>query len=432
MATAEKGFRNRTRVDRRRLLAGAAATPVAALAAPALAQARARVVVVGGGVAGAAAAAGLAEGGRLEVTLVTAEARQVTGSFSNLYLAGFRSLASLSVGYDRASARAGYRVAIDRAVAVDREQRAVRLSSGARLAYERLVLAPGVSFRDSEIVGYDVFARELMPHGYQGGYQIFLLKERLKALREGGLFVITAPRAPFTGGLAPYERAAMAALTLGRTNPRAKVILVDANEDFPMRAAFVGQWRALFGERIEWVSAAETGGGLARVDAPDMTLATGDGGLIKVDGACVIPAQRAGAIVLQAGLADEAGWAAVEPVGFRAAADPAIHVIGDAAAAGPSPKAADAALGQAAAAAAAIRADLAGVEPKIAETLVAEYAFLAHQVALKKVGVYAGASTGIETLSSAETAFEATPLEVRQNALDANAWYDSMTASAFR
>lgn len=415
------------RWSRRGALRFGAAALVGGLAAPALAQNAARIVVVGGGVAGVGAAARLAQDPTLSVTLVVMEARYTTGSFSNLYLAGFRSLASLTFRYDAVAQRAGFRVIVDRAVAVERTAKEVRLASGARLGYERLVLAPGVAFRDSEIVGYDVFARQLMPHGYQGGLQTFQLKARIKAMPQGGVFAITVPRAPFRGALAPYERAGMIALALGRSNPRAKVVVLDANRDFPMRSVFLQQWRARYGDRIEWRGGAAAGGELARVDAPNMTLIASDGSRLKVDAANVIPAQRAGAIALQAELADDEGWASVAGASMRSSADPAIFVIGDAARDGAAEKTADVAQAQAAAASAAIRADLAGAQVTLSGQTATQWAFVGHQAAVKSAVAYGAAQGGGAT----ETALAATAEELRTNALDANSWYAQLTDAAF-
>lgn len=421
----------RPTTDRRRFLGGLAAAGGVALAAPALAQAQARVLVVGGGIAGASLAARLARSAPgLAVTLATAAPRHTTGSFSNQYLAGFRSLASITFDYQALSRAAGFRLVVDRVSAIDRTAREARLAGGGRLGYERLALAPGVAFKDSALVGYDVFARELMPHAYQGGFQTFLLKRRLAALPPGGTFAIAPPAGPYPGALAPYERAGMAALALSRVNPRAKVLILDAAADFPLRAAFLAQWRAAYGDRIEWLSSAETGGGLARVEAQSRTLVTGGGDRLQVDVANVIPAQRAGAIALQAALTDDAGWAPIEPATARSRVDPTIFVLGDAAQAEGAPKTAGLARAHAAAAAAQIQADLTdgAASPAVGGPLaVLEYASTAPQRALRRLTTLSpGGAAAIAT------APDAAAKELRENAIDANVWYTRTVSAAFR
>ena len=69
-------------------------------------QAKARIIVIGGGVGGATAAKYLALGSEaLDVTLVEPKAQYTTCFFSNLYLAGLRSLESLTHGYETLALR---------------------------------------------------------------------------------------------------------------------------------------------------------------------------------------------------------------------------------------------------------------------------------------------------------------------------------------
>ena len=135
------------RTTRRAFLGGSAATVSAAvLGAPALAQAKARVVVLGGGFAGATCARELhrAEPG-LVVTLVEENPIYTACPFSNSIIAGLRDIAAQRFGYEAIGAE-GISVAQDRARAVDPQRRLVSLSSGAALGYDRLVLAPGLTF----------------------------------------------------------------------------------------------------------------------------------------------------------------------------------------------------------------------------------------------------------------------------------------------
>src|SRR5262245_62298417 len=78
--------------------AGAAASPL--FAKFAIAQAAPKVVIVGGGAGGATVAHFVKAGApNLDVTLIEANRIYSSSFFSNLYLGGFRTLASLSHGY---------------------------------------------------------------------------------------------------------------------------------------------------------------------------------------------------------------------------------------------------------------------------------------------------------------------------------------------
>lgn len=81
----------------------------------------------------------------MEVTLVEPEPRYVA-VFLNLWLGGIIDFAALEFGYE-GLARAGVRVVPQRADAIDRERREVRLADGGRLSYDRLILSPGIDPR---------------------------------------------------------------------------------------------------------------------------------------------------------------------------------------------------------------------------------------------------------------------------------------------
>ena len=74
--------------------------------------------------------------------------------------------------------------------------RTVTLSDSTVLAYDRLVLAPGVSFDDAYgLTQADYDART--PHAWRAGAQTTLLRNQLAAMRNGDTFVMTIPKAPY-------------------------------------------------------------------------------------------------------------------------------------------------------------------------------------------------------------------------------------------
>jgi sulfide dehydrogenase [flavocytochrome c] flavoprotein chain len=50
-------------------------------------------------------------------------------------------------------------------------------------------------------------------------------------MREGGVFAITIPEAPYRCPPGPYERACQVASYLKANNPKGKVLILDANQD---------------------------------------------------------------------------------------------------------------------------------------------------------------------------------------------------------
>ncbi|SFE74428.1 NAD(P)/FAD-dependent oxidoreductase [Roseivivax sediminis] len=331
----------------RRTVLGGLAAGSAAFAAPmVMAQGVPRVVVVGGGAGGATAARYLAleSGGAVEVTLIEPSRSYFTCFFSNLYIGGLRDMQSLGHGYGTLAAEYGINVVHDWAVAVDRDARVVALASGASVPYDRLILSPGIDFKNGAVPGWDVTAQDDMPHAYRGGTQAELLKSQILAMPEGGTFAMIAPPDPYRCPPGPYERISMVATTLKAMNPRAKILIVDPKEGFSKQALFEEGWQRHYGGMIERIGP-DFGGAAVSVDPAAMRIDI-DGIVEDVDVCNVIPAQRAGRVAHEAGLT-EGDWAPVNAADMSSRLDPAVHVLGDAAAQGDMPKSAFSANSQA-------------------------------------------------------------------------------------
>ena len=116
----------------RRTFCGAGAATVTALAfpIPAFAQAAARIVVIGGGFGGASCARALkAIDPKLQVTLVEPNKTFTACPFSNIVIAGLRSIEQQQFGYDKVAA-GGVTVVAQAATAVDATARTVGLADG--------------------------------------------------------------------------------------------------------------------------------------------------------------------------------------------------------------------------------------------------------------------------------------------------------------
>lgn len=407
------------------------ATATIGLSLPLRAQARPRVVVIGGGAGGATCARYLARDGQgaLAVTLVEAQARYTTCFFSNLYLAGWRDLDSLTHGYDRLEA-AGVEVMHARAAGVDRVARRVEFKDGRTLAYDRLVLAPGIDFDYGSIAGYDAAAAEIMPHAWKAGAQTRLLRRQLEAMPDGGLFVIAVPPEPYRCPPGPYERASLVASYFTQAKPRSKVLILDAKEKFSKQALFEEAWNTYYKGIVEWVPGG-FGGKVAAVDPKAMTLTSATGEVHKANVANVVPAQTAGMIARTAGLVDDSGWCPIVPANMTSRRQPEIHVLGDAAIASAMPKSAFAANSQAKVVAMAIRSELTGAPafpPRYRNTC---WSSLAPDDTVK---IGASYRPGADQLESVEPFISQVgeDRELRRaNRREADAWYASITADIF-
>jgi len=419
------------RTTRRAFLGGAAAASAAVLAAPALAQARARVVVLGGGFAGATCAREVQRAEpRAAVTLVEENPIYTACPFSNSVIAGLRTIAAQRFGYDALRGE-GIAVLHDRVTAVDSQQRLVSLSGDTALGYDRLVLAPGIDMRWGALPGYDEAAAVTMPHAWKAGEQTLLLRRQLEAMADGGTVVISAPANPFRCPPGPYERASLIAYYLKTKKPRSKLIVLDAKDSFSKKRLFQAAWQQLYPGLLEWVSLSN-GGKVTKVDPATRTLAT-DFATYKADVANVIPPQRAGHIAEIAGVADQTGWCPIDPVTFESRLQPGVHVIGDAAIAGAMPKSAFAANAQAKLCAAAVAALLRDETPSPPKLINTCYSLVAPDYGISIAGVYHPVNGQFADVEGAGgvSPTDAPPDFRALEASYAEAWFRTITAEIF-
>ncbi|RMH49350.1 MAG: NAD(P)/FAD-dependent oxidoreductase [Alphaproteobacteria bacterium] len=327
------------KLERRMFLAGAAAG-AATLAAPAVWGAgggKPKVVVIGGGAGGATAARYIAKDGKgeIDVTLIEPTRTYYTCFFSNLYLGGIIGLGDIGHTYARLASDYGINVVHDIAIDVDRAGRTVTTAGGDKLAYDRLVISPGIDFIEGSVPGWDVSHQDEMPHAYKAGTQTALLKHQVENMREGGVFAMVAPPNPYRCPPGPYERVSMVAKILSEKNPTAKILILDPKPKFSKQALFEEGWQNHYPGMIERIGP-DFGGDKVEV-RPDAMEVVVDGEVNKVDVCNVIPAQKAGWIVHRAGLT-EGNWAPVRAEDMASRKDEAVHILGDASAQGDMPK----------------------------------------------------------------------------------------------
>jgi sulfide dehydrogenase [flavocytochrome c] flavoprotein subunit len=419
------------KASRRDFLKLGVAASTALLPLPALAQGTApRVVVVGGGFAGASCARALRQAdGRIAVTLVEANATFTACPFSNAVIGGLRELSAQQFTYDRVAADG---IIVARAMATAVDAQSVTLADGARLPYDRLVLAPGIDIRWGALPGYDEAAAAQMPHAWHAGAQTLLLRRQLEAMDDGGLVVISAPANPFRCPPGPYERASLIAHYLKTKKPKSKLMILDAKDAFSKQRLFQAAWAELYPGLLEWVPLSK-GGNVTSVDAATRTLVT-DFGRHQAKVANVIPPQKAGRIADVAGVADGSGWCPIDPVTFESKLQPRIHVIGDAAIAGAMPKSAFAANSQAKTCAAAVARLLAGATPSAPKLINTCYSLVAPDYGISVAGVYQPSPSGqlAEVPGSGGVSPAGAPRATRAaEAVLAEAWFRTITDETF-
>ncbi len=354
--------------DRRRFLkvslAASALTSLDGYPSPLTPKISGQVVVVGGGYAGATCARYLRlwSAGQVAVTLVERQASFVSCPLSNLVLTGNRRIDEITLPYDSLRERWGIRLVREEAIDFDTDKRLVVLANGERLAYDRLVLSPGIDFMWEELPAFaDPAAGDAILHAWKAGPQTLALRRQLEAMPDGGLFVMTVPKAPYRCPPGPYERACLVAAYCQRHKPRAKVIILDANDDVvSKKALFVSAWNELYPGIIDYRPGQE----LKDVDVRTRS-AILDFEQQRADVLNVIPPQRAGNIAARAGVRlVNQRWAQIDWLSMEAVGSAGIHVIGDAVFPAPTmPKSAHMANQHGKLAAAAILRRLAGQSP---------------------------------------------------------------------
>lgn len=356
--------------SRRRLLQGLGASstvlmvPGVAQAAKASKQPKGRVVIIGAGFAGATAAKYLRKWSNkgVEVTLIERNAEFVSCPTSNEYLGGNREYKTLVHSYDGLRKNWGVKLVNASVTAVDTQKKIVRTDAAGNFSYDRLIVAPGIDFMFDQIEGYDAEAQKTILHAWKAGPQTIALRQQLEAMPDGGVYVITVPKAPYRCPPGPYERACQVAWYFKQNKPKSRVIVLDANDGIVSKGklfqtAWNTEYPGMIDYRPNWNATA--------IDAATKTVTSELGDTVKADVLNILPPMRGGDIAQQLGLLNiNNRWAGVNWITMESTAVPHVHVLGDAVFAAPQmPKSGHMANQHGKAAAAALVEIFAGREP---------------------------------------------------------------------
>ena len=352
-------------MQRRLFLQSSAALGLLGLSACATTSipAKAKVVVIGGGYGGATAAkyVRLLSDYKIDVVLVEPDSAFVSCPLSNLVLGGSKQLADITTPYTGLSKNHGVTVVRDMASAVDAGKKTVTLAGGATIAYDRLVVSPGVELMMGSIEGLAAALQTgQILQAWKAGPETAALRRQLEAMPDGGVFAITIPEAPYRCPPGPYERACQVAWYFKQAKPRSKVLILDANPDVTSKGPlFKKVWAEQYAGIVEYRNqhkavAVDAKAGLIKFDVQDD---------VKANVINALPSMRAGSIAVQAGLNNQANnrWCGVNYLSFESTAAKDVHVLGDSIQIAPGmPKSGHMANSHAKVAAAAIVASLSG------------------------------------------------------------------------
>ena len=288
-----------------------------------------RVIVIGAGYGGATCAkyVRMWSERRIEVFLIERSAQFVSCPLSNLVLGGSRQIGDLTLGYEKLR-EFGVQVIRDEVTEIIVEKKRVRLKRIEDLPYDRLVVSPGIDFMYDQIPGLNnPEAQKVVLHAWKAGEETVALRKRLEAMPDGGVYILSIPKAPYRCPPGPYERACQVAHYFKTAKPRSKVILLDGNEDIvSKKGLFLAAWNELYKGIIEYRPNQEA----KDVDVKSMTIKT-EFDSFKGDVLNVVPPHGAALIARQAKLiTTNNGWCGVNWQTTESIAVAGVYILGDA------------------------------------------------------------------------------------------------------
>ncbi|MBL0224765.1 MAG: FAD-dependent oxidoreductase [Geobacteraceae bacterium] len=286
-----------------------------------------RVVVAGGGFGGATAAKYLKLiDPKLDVVLVEQRERFISCPVSNMVIGGFKEMKDITMDYKVLARKYGIKIVNAQMTGLDATAHTIETSAG-KIAYDRLIVSPGIDFMYENIPGMDPQAQALFPHAMKAGDQTVQLRRELVALVPGQNVIITIPEAPYRCPPGPYERACMIAHYLKQNKKGSRLIILDANEDVVSKGKlFKAAWKDYYEGIIDY----RPDSTIKKVDVATRSIVTVaaevQGGVINI-----IPDQKAGLLAFQSGLVPpKRRWVPVSALSFESPIHKDVHVIGDA------------------------------------------------------------------------------------------------------
>jgi sulfide dehydrogenase [flavocytochrome c] flavoprotein subunit len=322
----------------------------------------AQIVVVGAGYGGATAAKYLRmfSNNTAQVTLIEPNPEFISCPLSNLVVGGSQQLSALSVPYAGLAKNHGVKMVKDMVASIDRQKKTVQLASGQTIKYDKLVLSPGIGLMMDRVEGLEAANKAgVTLQAWKAGAETTALHKQIAEMRDGGVYALSIPLAPYRCPPGPYERVCQVANYLQKNKPKSKVLVFDANQDVTSKGKlFKEAWAKLYPGIIQYTPEHN----VTAVDAKTRTIKFEVQEDVKADVLNILPPMRAGDLIVKAGLADaNARWSNVNFLNFESVVAKDIHIIGDSIQVAPAmPKSGHMANQHAKVTAAAIVAELSG------------------------------------------------------------------------
>lgn len=399
--------------QRRNFIKGSVATATALLTMPSILTAEtniSKVVIVGAGVAGSTLARYLRkfipQTSSLEITLIEPKTTYTTPFGTNEVITGARTLEELTVTYDKLKTEIAGTMIHKKATSINNSAKYVVTEDGTQYPYDFCVVATGIAFEYSDIIGVDESSITQVPHAYDlyndgSTPQMTALKSQLDSMVNGAKVVLVAPQNAYRCPPAPYERASQIAQYIKEHKPNSTITILDPKVSFAKQDSFEKAWSELYGYGtqsaiISWESATvvneivipNSGAKTIKTETADIT----------ADVVTYIPTMKASKFAYDNGLIEtdsetfdlDKRWAPVNQETFEStmSGKEGIYVIGDSSKTN-LPKSGYAANSEAKACAMAIVSKIKGINP-IPESIITNgcYSFVGKEYAISIFAKY--------------------------------------------
>lgn len=294
------------------------------------APSKAQVVVVGAGYGGATAAKyiRMLSNNSISVTLIEPNENFISCPLSNLVVGGEEKIGALTTSYKGLTDKHGITMVKDMVTKVDTQKKTVTTAGGNTIAYDKLVLAPGITMNMASVEGLaEANAAGVTLQAWKAGPETVALHKQIADMPDGGVVALTIPLAPYRCPPGPYERTCQIANYLKNNKPKSKIVVFDANEDVTSKGKlFKAVWASMYDGYIDYRPAHNVVG----VDAKTKTLKFELSDDFKADVLNVIPTMGAGSLVVDTGLANMNNrWAEVKFLNFESTQAKDVHIVGD-------------------------------------------------------------------------------------------------------
>ncbi len=291
-----------------------------------------RVVVVGGGWSGLSVAKNIKLlTPNADVILVEQHDQFVSCPMSNLWLIDRVNLEYLTHDYLKGAREFNYTYFHTTAYGLDKQNRILKTSNG-ELSYDYIVFAPGIDYDYSNWttdIALQTRLKTEYPAGFISGSEHHTLRDKIQNFK-GGNFIFTVPSGNYRCLPAPYERACMVADYFKKKGLKAKVLLLDENNDITIKEhGFHTAFDELYKDYLEYYPNSK----IENIDLDNKIVET-EFEEFEFEDASFYPHVRGGKILEMVGIAKDTIYNKMEgdidPISYEVYGEKNIFISGDA------------------------------------------------------------------------------------------------------